>query len=211
MFFNTVSLQSGCSKAPYCGKGAITPLNALKMFMQKEGAKRNAQNGFLRSYAPLSVILISSSDEEEGSADSKTTARSALSVAQKYYNSDFTGFVVTDMGKKNDCIQTTREALSQGMEWAGQIGMLAGIVTLNPWISFGSHIFTSKAGEFIEGKDTPELIKFAQNTAGAVFDICKKSFGAPLAYNVLKKINMEAELPDECNPFTNSSKKLSKK
>ncbi len=210
VFFNTVSLKSGCSKAPYCGQGANTPLNSIKTFMQKEGAKRNKQNGFLRSYAPLSVILISSTDEEKGVSNSKTTARLALSAVGKYYKDDFTGLVVTDMGKTNDCIQTTREVLSTGMKWAGKIGVLAGLVTLNPWISFGSHIFTNTAGKFIEEKDTPELIKFAQNTAGAVFDICKNSFGAPLAYNVLKKIDMEDALPNECNPFKNYTKKTFK-
>ncbi len=199
-FSDTISLQSGCSYPPYCGRGAHIPLSAVKSFMQKERMTTEKQDSFLREHAPLTIVIVSSSDEKTDS-ESNTNSQSTLTAIEEYYSADqFIGLVVTDSGEPNNCIKTTKDHLSNGLDFIGKTAAVVGMFT-NPLISIGGFLITNLLSETIEDTDTLELVKFAKQTGGHTFDICKGDFGHTLAYSALQKLDMADQIPDECGDF----------
>ncbi|MYE07748.1 MAG: hypothetical protein F4X95_03235 [Oligoflexia bacterium] len=216
IFSDTVSLKSGCSAPPYCGEGKRQPLSAVKSFMEKQKAIKNRDHSFLRRYASLAIIIVSTSRDEEGaSSDLGTDAHTALaSVYEEYSNDEFVSLVVTDLGNKNDCITTTGEVVSRGVEGASTVGSiyglggLYGLWSVEPALAIGSQLFHAFTRKHIEtASESSELIKFARHSGGHVFDICKPAIGADLAYSVLENAGMERQLPEECRKFPSGSEK----
>ncbi|MCY4321231.1 MAG: hypothetical protein OXC37_02335, partial [Bdellovibrionaceae bacterium] len=140
-------------------------------------------------------------------SDSGTNAEAALtSVYKEYSENDFISLVVTDSGNKNDCITTAGDIVSRGVEGvstAGSIyglGGLYGLWSVEPTVAIGAqlfHIFTQKSMD--KASKSNELIKFAHHSGGYVLDICKPTFGKALAHRVLKHMDMEKQLPEECH------------
>ena len=106
IFSKTVSFSTGCSNPPYCGKGSSKPLTAVQAFMEKED-ESTKKNRFLRGYADLAVILVSTKDEKKKIFSQTTPSQSALSaVYKKYSEDDIIGFTVTDSGTRKACVKT---------------------------------------------------------------------------------------------------------
>ena len=199
VFADTISLRSGCSYPPYCKSGSQKPLSAVKFFMQKEGGK-NEYDSFLRGYAPLAVIMITSSDEKKGVFSSGTTSQEALASVYEHYKEDqFIGSVVTDYGKRDDCIDGFGDFVSKGVDFVAKVGIVFSSFEMNPLIGIPSVLLLgfSKKGGFINQRPT-ELIKFVKGAGGYIFNICQPSFGKGLAYSLLMKMEMENHVTDEC-------------
>ncbi len=198
-FSETISLRSGCSYPPYCGGNSLKPLSSIKAFMQK---RENSLDGFLRDYASLAVIIVSLSDEKDGwFSGQDTTSKEVLTTLYNEYEEDqLVGLTVTDAGNKKDCITTAGEVISRGVDFLSEAGTIYGLITLDPIV-----MLTSQFVSYFSNKQTtkdeseiPEIVKFAKNTGGYAFDICKPAFGKALAYSVLQKIKMEERFPNEC-------------
>ncbi|MDE0119609.1 MAG: hypothetical protein OXM55_06345 [Bdellovibrionales bacterium] len=216
IFSDTVSLKSGCSAPPYCHEGKPKPLSAIRGFMEKHSAIKSRGDSFLRGYASLAIVIISTSKDEEGTfSDSGTDAQTALaSVYGKYDKDEFISLVVTDSGNKNDCITTTGDVVSRGVEGVSKVGSIYGLGGLygfwsvEPTLAIGSqllHAFTQKRID--EASESNELINFARHSGGYIFDICEPVFGTALAYSVLENIGMEKQLPEECRNFHSDTAK----
>ena len=134
--------------------------------------------------------------DEKGS----TPAQVALNEIYEHYEEDeFIGLAVTDSGKTGDCIHTFEDTISGGLQFVSKVGQLYSMAVADPFTWIGSSLLS----EFAEGgigtrKSSVELIKFAKNTDGYVFDICKPHYGKALAYSILQKMNIEERFPEEC-------------
>ena len=219
VFSDTISLKSGCSFPPYCSEGSRRPLSAIKGFMQKQEIKKTRENRFLRGYASLVIIVVSVSDEKKGIvSDSGTDAQAALaSVYEKYDKDEFVGLVVTDAGNTDDCITTAGDFVSKGADGISKVGTiyglggLYGVWSAHPLLVIGSQLLSGFTQKSIEGASTSgELMKFARDSGGYAFDICKPDFGAALAYSVLQKIDMQRQFPDECKKFIQPEQRMAK-
>lgn len=211
VFSDTIALKSGCSYPPYCRSGSRKPLSAVKFFMKKEGGK-NEYDSFLRGYAPLAVIVITTAGEKKGmfSKDSITAQEALASIHEHYREGQFIGSVVTDYGKKDDCIDDGfGNFISKGIGSIATVGGLYSMSIVNPWgiLAYSLLLDVSKSVS-VSDQSMIELVKFAKNAGGYVFDICKPSFGKGLAYSLLKKLEMEKRFPDECKEIriSNSDK-----
>ena len=203
VFSDTVSLKSGCPYPPYCIDGSIKPLSAVAAFM-KQRLKRG--DPFLREYASFAAIVISPSDEKKQSS-AFTPAQVALrEVYTRYEENEFIGLVVTDSGNINDCVTSSVDYVSDGLDYIQKAGSLyaAGSVfgfftPISPLALLGITLLPEFArGQLVADKTLMELMKFARDTNGHVFDICKPHYGRALAYSILKKMNMENRFPKEC-------------
>ncbi len=211
VFSDTISLSSGCDYPPYCEEGSHKPLSAVKSFMQK---KEGGFDGFLRGYAPLAVIIVSTSDETDGLfSDMETSSKEALEVIYSEYDEkNFIGLTVTDAENKDDCITTTGEYISSGIDFLTDAGMVYGLVTFEPVTMVASQVISHFSGEMsvLDDEEIPEIVKFAKIAGGSAFDICKPAFGKALAYSVLQKMNMEDRFPDECGQIKRKQKSNSR-
>ena len=197
---DTVSMRSGCHYPPGCHKGPHRPLSAVKAFMERETNKRTPK-AFLRNYAPVAIVLISSSDESVGffSSSSSTSAQMALSSVYKHYNEDqFMAFTVTKQANNNDCLHTFDDTVSSGTKYMTKAGEIYGLITLNPVVMFVASLLSNLSDGVLTNEPPEELVSFAKESGGYVFDICKPTFGKAMAYGVLKKMNIEQRFPEEC-------------
>lgn len=210
VFSDTISLRTGCDYPPYCGKGSHKPLSAIRSFMEKE---EGGFDGFLRGYAPLVVIIVSTSDEEDGLFSGlDTSSKEALEVIYNEYDEmDFIGLTVTDAGNRNDCITTTGEYISSGIDFLSEAGMVYGMVTLDPVTMLTSQVISHFSDmSVLSEEEMPEIVKFAKSAGGYIFDICKPAFGKALAYSVLQKMKIEHRFPDECGQIRQNEKRHSR-
>ena len=186
---DTVSLRSGCDYPPYCNKGSHKPLSAVKAFMEMEAVKGGANTAFLRDYAPLTIIFVSSSDEETGMfSSSGTSPEMALSSVYNHYSENkFMALTAVKPGNKDNCLTTFGDTTHNGMEHLTTAGEIYGMVTLNPVVVFGSSLLSDISESVFTDKPPEELVNFAKSSGGYAFNICKPAFGKAMAYSVLKK------------------------
>lgn len=204
VFSDTISLKSGCAYPPYCIDGSVKPLTAVAAFMQRY---LKPQRPFLREYASLATVIVSPSDEEEKRSSTSTPAEAALREVYTHYKaSEFVGLAVTDSGTVGDCVTSSVDYVYDGLDYiqrgatayaaAGALGFVAPV---NPLALLAITLLPEFAkGQLVANKKLMELMKFARDTNGHVFDICKPHYGRALAYSVLKKMNMEERFPREC-------------
>ena len=211
VFSDTVSLKTGCAYPPYCIDGDVKPLTAIATFMKRYS---RPQSSFLREYASLAAIVISPSDEEKRSSSS-TPAQAALREVYAHYRaSEFVGLAVTDSGTVNDCVSSPVDFVYDGLEFTQKAGSVyaAGsafgfFAPINPLALLAITLLPEFAkGQLVADKRLMELMKFARDTNGHVFDICKPHYGRALAYSILQKMNMENRFPDECKLFPSDNK-----
>jgi len=202
IFSETVSLDSGCYYPPYCNKNKPKPLSSIKSFMQIEGHKKKSDTSFLRDYAHLAIIVISTYDETNKgfSSSNMTYSKDALASIYSHYGKDeFIGLVVTDSGEKNNCIHTIEDTLSDGVDFISRLGAVYGVVSMDPIALIGSQLLSDVSSRSsLTNSRAKELIQFAKDAGGSVFDICKPSYGHALAYKMLEKMEMEHKFPSEC-------------
>ena len=206
-FSKTVSFSTGCSNPPYCGKGSLKPLTAVQAFMEKEEQTPD-KNRFLRSYADLAVILISTKDEKKKIFSQTSPSEAALSaVYKKYSEDDIIGFTVTDSGGKKACVKTMGNTMWKGANTIGRGGMAYGMLAFNPVVFLGSQLvkdFSEK--QPMKNTEKRQIVQFAKITGGYAFDICKPHFGTAIAYSLLKKTGLEESFADECKKHSIKTK-----
>ena len=212
VFSDTVSLKSGCAYPPYCIDGDVKPLTAVAAFMKRY---LRPQRPFLREYASFAAIIISPSDEEKKQSSTSTPAQVALREVYTHYKAnEFIGLAVTDSGNINDCVTSSVDYLSDGLDYIQQAGSLYaagsafGLFTpISPLALLGITLLPEFArGQLVADKKLMELMKFARDTNGHVFDICKPHYGRALAYSILQKMNMEDRFPKECQLLPSDGK-----
>ena len=201
VFSDTVSLDSGCDYPPYCKKGPNKPLSALKSFMEKE-VSQNTSDTFLRQYVPLAAVIISVSDEENGMFSGPgVSAQGALSSIYAHYSTDqFIGLTVTDSRKKDDCV-ATGNFISTGAEILSTAGQFYGAITMDPAVILGSGLLSRFSADTPEKFHSSEIVQFAKQAEGHIFDICSPLFGKALAYSILQKIGAADQFPEKCKQF----------
>ena len=204
IFSKTVSLSSGCEYPPFCHKGKRRPLSAVKAFMQNTEEKSQ----LLRESTFLSVVVVSSSDEQGGVFSAPdVTAQKALSMLSAEYDTEqFATFSVTDAGHTDDCIKTAGDIVRKGTSFLATTGQIAGMIFMEPLMIVGSALLSYKSDQ---GSKPKELAQFAEEGGGEIFDICKPFFGRALAYSMLKSVDRESQFPEKCQQF--SQKKSDKK
>ena len=203
---DTVSMRSGCTFPPHCNNGSHKPLSAVKAFMERE-TNRSTSDAFLRSYAPLAIILVSSSDEDMGGlfSSSGTSSGMALSSVYGHYSENkFMALTVTKPADNDNCLRTFRDTASDGAGYVTKAGEVYGLVTLNPAVMFISSLLSELSESLLTNKPPEELIKFAKNSGGYAFNICKPTFGKAMAYSVLEKMNIAERFPEKCKKIKES-------
>ena len=205
MFSDTISLRTGCSYPPYCKSGSQKPLSAVKLFMEIEKNDNREEETFLRNYATLAVIIISSSDETSGffSGPGTTSQEALASVYEQYNEESFVGLVATDSGDTDNCIRTSGGLLSDGVSFLTTAAEIYSIIALDPLTMVASHLLSGFAGNESSSMEAevPGLVEFAKRTGGYAFDICKPTYGRALAYSLLEKMKIENRFPEECKQF----------
>ncbi len=205
IFFDTVSLNSGCEFPPYCEEGSNQPLSAVQNFLDN----KDTYQDFLRENTTLTTVIVSSSDQVGNSSNEGIAQATLSSVLGKagYGSEQFMNLTVMPISsKESNCIESNSgssfmkkagSVIWNVTKFAGMIYSAGAFGTALPGI-MGVSILDNAVSSSAEKENTSEIYKFSKLSGGESFNLCDQDFGSSLSYMVLKKINIENRLPDEC-------------
>ena len=215
IFSDSISLGSRCDLPPYCGSGLPRSLTVLNTFM---GNPQTGSYSFLREETPLTTVIISSTDKND-KAVSAHQVLSSVHYRNGYYNNGnhFMNVTITPDGTEYDCITTTRDIVSKGIDIVSTGASLWSVFQFDPIILGGSillriikALFAKKPVEERQAEKMPQnrvaIVDFAYQSGGYYMDLCKPDYGRYLALVMLERLNRQDELPEKCRTVRMSGK-----